>query len=433
MSNKSQVIINGSSRLRAVGNAYINSVNGVPIQCVDLQPTTQQFPITFNLTSCTVSPNTSVIREGETLTFTFTSTDQSYTTFTKSITGATATWTSQTSTKWQAVVTNPTGNVTITCSFTTPPICLLEDTMVLLADGRQKKIQEVTYDDLILTYNPYLRRFIGEYPTIITETNDGCTSLIRRIILENGKTLDICWSHTVLIKDNDTYSFRPILSGEDENNIIGLEIVYYDNENDSMAVSKVVSCELLLDKLFAKAYNVFVPLHGTIITNDILSGGDFLFPREAEDIYRLLYVDKNRTIANNEVIDLITSRMTCDDEILGYKEVKEKFSPNISHRLYLSTFFQYTQAVESLGFPISISQEDLAGLDDTLKMWSSCYKPFPAISKVKIGNDIYEVEAGQHFTFPGENEKFLDLSSNKVYNSGDQKLIHCSIVVLPIE
>jgi hypothetical protein len=41
--------------------------------------------------------------------------------------------------------------------FTPNNSCLVENTEILLADGTTKLIQDITYDDLLLTYDPYLK------------------------------------------------------------------------------------------------------------------------------------------------------------------------------------------------------------------------------------------------------------------------------------
>jgi len=312
--------------------------------------------------------------------------------------------------------------------------CLLHDTEVLLANGTTKKIQNVDYNDLVMTYNPYLDSFIAEYPTIITESTDGCTSLVKRITLENGEHLDICWAHECLIKQDDIYLFKSLSAAVPDNELIGLDIVCYDKDTNSISTSKIVSCELLLGELFAKAYNVFVPLHGTIITNSVISGGDMFLTKNVRPIVDMFYINQNRMVCNKTNVDTLVNAIIESDDEEGYIRAKSLFGNDMSKHVYFTTIFQYVKAAERLGLSLfDFPEKELIGTRESFSRILSCIKPVPATHKVKIDENIYTVDEGELFTFPEGHTKYLDLSSCRVYLPGEQKKFYCSVVIIPID
>ena len=63
------------------------------------------------------------------------------------------------------VINKVTGNIEITASRTTSGgTCLIQGTKVLLANGQYKNIENIDYDDLMLTYSYETGKFVPEYP-----------------------------------------------------------------------------------------------------------------------------------------------------------------------------------------------------------------------------------------------------------------------------
>ena len=62
------------------------------------------------------------------------------------------------------VIKKVTGNIEITASRTTSGDCLVEGTKILLANGQYKNVENIDYDDLLLTYSYETGKFAPEYP-----------------------------------------------------------------------------------------------------------------------------------------------------------------------------------------------------------------------------------------------------------------------------
>lgn len=173
--------------LHKVNDKFIKSINGVTANTA-----VTSFPVSYDLdSSTTCTPSPTQLYEGDSVVQI--NIDNASSKPEVTFTNVVGTLRETVGNKQLFFLTNVTGDVTITASSAPEPgTCLLEDTLVLLADGTYKPIQDITYDDLVMTYHPYLNAFVGEYPSLITETTDGCTALIKRITLANGRTLDIC-------------------------------------------------------------------------------------------------------------------------------------------------------------------------------------------------------------------------------------------------
>ena len=378
----------------------------------ECEPVATTYSITYNITNATVSPQPSTISPGETITYTMSFTYSSPFT---SATGATLINIGND----QYELSNPTENVTVVVSSSTP--CLLKDTDVLLANGTIKKIQDISYDDLVLTYNSYLKRFIGEYPCVITETSyEHITNNFKRMIFDDDNHLDIACLHTICVRENNEDVFTKIAVWENSDSIIGKDVVYYDNGKTK--THKVVRIDTLSNDNKVSAYNVFVPMHGTIITNNILTGGDFLISSKA------IERGYNKDFTG---IDSISSYINDTYIIEDYQKIKE-MCKDLPLNVFTSSFLQYYNLCNKYLEDTTMSKEELDGLNYTLSLWKQYYKPFKDVCKVKIDDDIHEVNAGDEFTFPNTYSKYLDITNYKVYNAGDTKKIYTNTVLIGI-
>lgn len=115
--------------------------------------------ITATLTNVTAaSDNATTIAVGETKVLTYTAADGYALPDTVTVTGATGVWDKDTGT---LTLSNPTANVTFSIdgdSSSSGIVCLTGDMLITLADGSQKRIDEITLEDKVLSYNPETMR-----------------------------------------------------------------------------------------------------------------------------------------------------------------------------------------------------------------------------------------------------------------------------------
>ena len=70
--------------------------------------------------------------------------------------------------------------------------CLVKGTLITLADGTKKPVEDITYDDLLLVYNFETGTYDYQYPTLLSKGN---LSLVTRITLEDDSYIEISGVH----------------------------------------------------------------------------------------------------------------------------------------------------------------------------------------------------------------------------------------------
>ena len=114
--------------------------------------------ITATLTNVTAAiGNATTIAVGETKVLTYTAADGYALPDTVTVTGATGVWDKDAGT---LTLSNPTANVTFSIDgdYSSGIVCLTGDMLITLADGSQKRIDEITLEDKVLSYNPETMR-----------------------------------------------------------------------------------------------------------------------------------------------------------------------------------------------------------------------------------------------------------------------------------
>ena len=140
---------------------------------------------------------------------------------------------------WRSGCANKTLNAGGTCDHDcyaqVDSTCLTDHTLLTLADGSRKRADQITYNDLLLTYNFETGKQDYQYPLAITrgEIHDHFT----RIHLENNLYIDICGHHDIY--DPKAQLFRTYGDG----NILSNGIKDYYILDDSGQTVKIKSIE----------------------------------------------------------------------------------------------------------------------------------------------------------------------------------------------
>jgi len=310
--------------------------------------------------------------------------------------------------------------------FTPNNSCLVENTEILLADGTTKLIQDITYDDLLLTYDPYLQDFIAEYPALITDAKVHHGKHI--ITFDNGVKLETSDDHAVYNMRTNTFQTIPEVSLD---NFYG---AYYDKQLKDFVPTKIVSFETVDENV--NVYNVFTPMCGSIISNGMWTSGNFLSFESAEKVYKI----PNSRDWNKELLDAninSTKETEIISDYIAFNSAVNQLGTNMPIQLYMCSVRKYVpvmkKAITGLANVIYGDVYDVL-VYTTAMILKGCFaniKPYPEYCKVRLDNEIIaNVKTENTFVFPDTYPEYLDLTDYKTYKPGDSKTIYINTVIV---
>ena len=139
--------------------------------------------------------------------------------------------------------------------------CLIEGTMVALADGTSVPIEEVTYDTLLKVWNYETGSVGAEYPAWIEKR--GTTISYQLTKFSDGTELKTSGWHGVFDVDRNAF-----VSIDDPEFVVGTRI-YKVNENDELEAITVTSIERVQEEVHY--YHVVSSQYYNIIANNIIT------------------------------------------------------------------------------------------------------------------------------------------------------------------
>ena len=333
--------------------------------------------------------------------------------------------TTQTVNELTATAVPLTGDTTIflITHFKNDDSCLVEGTEILLANGTTKPIENITYDDLLLTYDPYLNDFIAEYPALITDAKVHYGKHI--ITFANGAKLETSDDHAVYNMVTNTFQTIPEVPLD---NFYG---AYYDKQLGDFVPTKLVSFEDVDEEV--NVYNVFTPMNGAIITNGLWTSGNFLSFEPAEKVYKY----PNSRDWNKELLDANMNAEKEEDLISNYiafNGAVNQLGTNMPIQLYMTSVRKYIPMMKRVvpGFADIIYDDML--VYTTAMILKGCFsniKPYPEYCKVRLDNEVIaNVKTENTFVFPDIYNEYLDLTDYKTYKAGDSKTIYINTVIV---
>ena len=154
-------------------------------------------------------------------------------------------------------VPNVTGDLVINVTAS----CLIEGTKVLLANGKYKKIEDVTYNDLLYVWNYETGSMVKEYPIWIEKKNS--TSFYQKTTFSDGTVLKTLGYHGVF-----SPTYNEFISVDDvERFKVGTKITKVEKEKLKEVTIKKI--EFVNEKV--NYYHVVSSRYYNIIANDILT------------------------------------------------------------------------------------------------------------------------------------------------------------------
>lgn len=221
------------------------------------------FTVTGNISNGRLSNSGTTVQMGGTYTGTI-SPNSNYTTpgsITVTMNGVTLTsGTDYTYRSGNITIPSVSGDIVITatCPY---DWCLIEGTLVTLADGSKIPIEEVTYDTLLKVWNYETGSVGAEYPAWIEKR--GVTEAYQVTRFDDGTELKTSGWHGVFDVDKNEF-----VSVDSPDFTIGTRI-YKVNENDELQIVTVTSIETVEEEV--GYYHVVSSQYYNILANDVIT------------------------------------------------------------------------------------------------------------------------------------------------------------------
>ncbi len=210
----------GGTKIGDAGATYTPSASVTLYAQWTAMPT---YTITIgNQSNATVTVDKTSTYEGDTVTVTVTfSKNYSKTLTVKDASGNTVL---SKSTAGTYTFTMPASNVTIEASSS--GTCFAPDTLIALADGTQKEIQDIRVGDMVLAWNFYTGAYEVVPVSLLQAHSTGIQNVLH-LYFEDGTELKILGEHGVFDADLDTFVF---IDEYDVGNYIGHNVVKQDGD-----------------------------------------------------------------------------------------------------------------------------------------------------------------------------------------------------------
>ena len=225
------------------------------------------------------------------------------------------------------VINKVTGDINIRASAANNA-CLVKGTKVMLADGTEKNIEDIQYDDLLMVYDHENGGVTYEYPIWIEKPKEATYYL--ETTFSDGSILKTYGPHSVFSKD--TMSF--ISTADTENYHIGANIIKINAQGEKQVVTitdiKTMKENITYYHVSSTRYhnilaNNFLTTDGTIVTTylydftenltwgqkrtDYLATKDFFTYEELKDVFpKYLYdgyrMAEGKNVYNHGLLDI---------------------------------------------------------------------------------------------------------------------------------
>lgn len=219
------------------------------------------FTVSFSTTGVNSNGN-STVNVGETYTATVTA-QNNYSlpnTITVTMGGTATTNFTYNQNNGRISIPNVTGNlvITVTGTYNGGIPCLVEGTKIRLANGKEKLVDDITYDDLLLVFDHEFGGFTYEYPIWMEKVK--IRDFYQLTTFSDGTTLKTVGPHTVFNADTNRYADISTID-------IGTTIYKVDKNNNLYKV-KITKIETIHKKI--KYYDVVSTRFYNMVADDVL-------------------------------------------------------------------------------------------------------------------------------------------------------------------
>ena len=376
------------------------------------------FNVTYNLTN--LSATNTTVNRGATFTGTINSTTQGNTTYNvpENLTSVTMggttlstdsyTYTRNTNARTGTItIQNVTGDIVITASGASSGLCLVEGTPILLANGKTKNIENITYDDLLLVFDHTKGTTTEVYPIWLEKKQ--INKKYTKVTLEDNTIIKFAKNHTIYNADSNMYA--SILNREELK--VGDHV--YKLKNNKLVKVKVKNIETINEK--ANSYNIVSTVHYNVFANNILTSDA---TAAISNIYGFksdaTYSDNYYAISNSE----------------GLPYEKVNMIPK-----YLYYGLNLRNASFALNKDLEVDIYDIFDnyINDDNVMKSMPTKNGKILFNVNIDNKITKVTEGTKYKLPNNSRVryYIETSTNKKYKPGSSIEVNYSIYLKSIK
>lgn len=297
-------------------------------------------------------------------------------------------------------INNVTGDITITA--TAAGTCLIKGTEVLLADGTTKKIEDITYNDLLLVYNYETGKMIEEYPIWIEK--EGKTEGYQKTTLSDGTVLKTRGWHGVFSVDKNLF-----VSVDNENDFhVGTKILKMDKNGNKKTVT-VKKIETVKEE--TTYYHVVSTRYYNIIANGVLTtDGTVILSNLYGFTKDLKWTDlrkNNNDYYTKEDLSILPNYM-----YIGLRAKEGKYLQNYGMTRELFLWYLSNNQLSQDMLPINTNDEG--------KLLFNVQN--------SIDNKCYLYPEGTIYRLPSNDKvlKYIDTSTNKEYYPNDSVKIELS-------
>ena len=288
-----------------------------------------------------------------------------------------------------------TGDVSITGNAAQGGICLVEGTKVRLANGKEKNIEDITYEDLLLVWSYEEGRVVEEYPLWIEKGKR--TVEYYRITFSDSSTIGIFKDHAFFSSDENKFvNFKNTDSFH-----VGTHILKVSKDNKLKEVTVTKIEEVKEEKGY---YFVASTRYYNIISDDFITTDAYT------DITNLYPFNDNITWVQNRDVKILDYKYLQD--VLPYYMYKGFRAGEVavllsSNKTNIDSFRAY---VKYLVLADYMMQEPIT--KNGKRYWPV------SVESNKINNKQKLVKEGDYYTLPFG--KWYSTSENKYYKTGDK-------------
>ncbi len=305
-------------------------------------------------------------------------------------------------------IPNVTGdlNIRVTANFS----CLVKGTKILLANGKYKNIENVTYNDLLAVWNYETGSITYEYPIWLEKKS--FTNKYRKTSFSDGTSISTVALHGLFsptynefISVNDTEKYK-----------VGTEILKIKNGNFNKV--KITKIEDINEEV--EYYHVVSTRYYNVIANDVLTtDGTVILSNLYGFTEDLKWPSSRKTIMSNKLYKYDEFK-----DILPYYMFK---GMRVEEGAYLENFgltyeiFKYYLATNQVN-------EEMMRNVDTNENGKRIWMVTTSRDIVNMFNEtLYLLEEGTNYKLPSYDgvSKWYSTSENKYYKPGDTvKVVH---------
>ena len=297
-----------------------------------------------------------------------------------------------------------TGDIVITASASSSE-CLVEGTLIRLANGGYKKIEDINYDDLLMVYDHENGRITYEYPIWIEVAKEH--DFYQKTTFSDGTVLKTVGDHSVFNTDLQTFA-----NINDPSQIhVGSHVVKInkDGQREEVEVTNIEIVNELVTHYHVTSNRYYNIIANDILTTDGMKVSNYLYSFD-EDI--TWGSDRDAFLAQNDLFYYEDWYMYFPEHI--FKGLRLGESKNV-----------YNKGLLDIGYFYNLFREEnmkpLMRNNDGKIVWTVTTSD-DTVTEENKNDYLYVKDTYYVLPEPRNSEKFvgwLNTSDNKVYQPGD--------------